>query len=270
MEKIISSPKNRHVTAALRLRDRRGRDQQGRIIVDGARELLRALEGGIEFLEVFYCSEFGDDGECDQVIRALAETPAAILTVTPQIIRRVAYGQRAAALVGIARKPLRDLKDLSLNANPLVLVLESVEKPGNVGAAIRTADGAGASAVIVADGQTDLFNPNTSRASLGAVFTHPLGEASGQETDRWLQEHGVKVFAARVDAEQLYTDQDFTGPVAIVLGNEASGLTPLWHATHVTPIQLPMLGTADSLNVSAAAAVLLYEARRQRSAERNI
>ena len=120
------------------------------------------------------------------------------------------------------------------------------------------------------DGQTDLFNPNTSRASLGAVFTHPLGEASGQETDRWLQEHGVKVFAARVDAEQLYTDQDFTGPVAIVLGNEASGLTPLWHATHVTPIRLPMLGTADSLNVSAAAAVLLYEARRQRSAERNI
>ncbi len=265
MEKIISSPRNQHVTAALRLRDRRGRDQQGRIIVDGAREMLRALQGGIEFLEVFYCSELGDDRECDQVIHSLADTPTEILSVTPEIILRVAYGQRAPALVGIARRPTRRLKDLVLNTNPLVLVLESVEKPGNVGAAIRTADAAGASAVIVADGHTDLFNPNTSRASLGTVFTHPLGEASSQDTGTWLQEHGIKVFAARVDAEQLYTDQDFTGPVAIVLGSEASGLTPLWHVEDVTPIQLPMLGTADSLNVSATAAVLLYEARRQRS-----
>ncbi len=153
---------------------------------------------------------------------------------------------------------------LHLPGDPLVIVLEGVEKPGNLGAVLRSADGAGADAVIVADPRTDLFNPNAVRASLGSIFTVPLAAGSSTEVRNHLAAAGLRVVAARVDGAITYTEVDLRGPLAIVLGSEADGLTGAWADEGVVAVRLPMLGVADSLNVSIAAAVLLYEARRQR------
>jgi TrmH family RNA methyltransferase len=153
-----------------------------------------------------------------------------------------------------------------LRPDPLVVVVEAVEKPGNLGAILRTADGAGADAVIAADARTDLFNPNAIRASLGTIFALPVAAAPSGEVLERLASAGARILAARVDADGLYTEADLRGPLAVVLGSEAEGLTSAWDDPRVEPVRIPMRGAADSLNVSVAAAVLLYEAVRQRAA----
>jgi len=264
MSKTITSHRNPHVTDAGRLRERRGRDQQGRIIVDGAREILRGLQGGVEFVEVFFCAELCNHEDAHLAISALSTTHASILAVSADVFGRVAFGQRAEGIVGIAKMPRLQLSDVPLAEKPLVLILEAVEKPGNVGAVVRSADGAGASAVILTDAKTDIYNPNAIRSSMGTLFTKTVCAASSDETLAWLRAHEMQVFAARVDGALPYADQDYTGPAAIVLGSETAGLSSIWHADDIRPIRLPMCGAADSLNVSAAASVLLYEALRQR------
>jgi TrmH family RNA methyltransferase len=169
-------------------------------------------------------------------------------------------------MVAVVRTPPTDLARLAPGEESLVVVVEAVEKPGNLGAILRTADGAGVDAVIAADPRTDLFNPNAIRASLGTVFTRPVAAAPTAEVLAWLADRGIRPVAARVDAERPYTDADLRGPVALVLGSEAEGLREAWDDAGVEPVRIPMHGTADSLNVSVAAAVLLYEAVRQRTA----
>jgi TrmH family RNA methyltransferase len=171
-------------------------------------------------------------------------------------------------VVAVVEIPATDLAHLRLTADPLLLVVEAVEKPGNLGAIVRTADGAGADALIAASPLTDVFNPNAIRASLGTVFTMPIASAPTEDVLRVLRRIAVRIIAARVDAPKLYTDVDLVGPVAIVVGNEAGGLSAAWSDSDVTAVRLPMLGVADSLNVSAAAAILLYETRRQRGIPR--
>jgi TrmH family RNA methyltransferase len=148
---------------------------------------------------------------------------------------------------------------------PLIAVLEGVEKPGNVGAVLRSADAAGVSAVILADGRTDLYNPNAIRASSGTIFSMPVCEATSSDVLAWLRERGFRIAAARVDGSVPYTKVDYRGPTAIVLGSEATGLSPIWSGNDIQAVRLPMLGAADSLNVSVTAAVLFYEALRQRT-----
>lgn len=266
MTTAISSPQNRRVKDALRLRDRRGRQQQGRLIIDGVRELGRALEGGIELEEVFWCESARGSEDARAVLSAARAGGAAVLEVTTEVFGKLAFGDRAEGVVGVARTPHHTLADLesALPGQPLVAVLEGFEKPGNVGAVVRSADGAGISAVILADPVTDLYNPNTIRASLGTIFTLPVCSTTTQELLAWLQGRGMQVIAARVDGTVLYTDVDYTRPTAIVLGSEARGLGAGWQGEGVTAVQLPLRGKADSLNVSATAAVLLYEALRQR------
>ena len=145
----------------------------------------------------------------------------------------------------------------------------TVEKPGNVGAVIRSADGAGVSAVIAADAQTDLYNPNTIRASLGTTFTMPVCEATSAAVMAWLQSHHIRICGALVDGNHLYTEQDYTCPTALLLGSETSGLSPVWTANDLTSVRLPMCGASDSLNVAAAATVLMYEALRQRNSAKS-
>jgi TrmH family RNA methyltransferase len=239
-------------------------------VIDGARELLRALQGGIEVLEVYVCEELCRSEECRELLKALAEPTALqpeILYVTREVFEKLAFGARAEGVVGVARTPAHSLTNLVvLPKNPLVAVLEGVEKPGNVGAVLRSADAAGVSALVVADGGTDLYNPNAIRASLGTIFTVPVCAASSAAALAWLQERRLTIYAAWVDAEREYTEVDFTGPCAVVLGNEAEGLSDVWRPDRsgITAVKLPMLGVADSLNVSTAAAVLFYEALRQR------
>ena len=186
-----------------------------------------------------------------------------MVEVSERAFEKLAYGDRSDGVVLVVRAPRVGLADLELPPDPLVVVTEDVEKPGNVGAILRSADAVGASAVIAAGG-TDLFNPNVIRASVGTVFSMPVAAAPAGEVAAWLRVRGLRIVATRVDADRLHVDADLRGPVAIVLGSEATGLSDAWRAPDVEAVRLPMAGVADSLNVSVAAAVLLYEAWRQR------
>lgn len=261
MERITSS-QNPRVKLAAKLHDRRARQKQGRFPIDGARELLRALEAGVRPAEAFVCREHLRGGEGRRALELLPGTGCHLVEVTPDVMEKLAYGERSEGIVAIAASWSPTLADLRLPESPLVAVLEGVEKPGNIGAVLRSADAAGVSALILADAGTDLFNPNTIRASLGTIFTVPVCIATAAETLAWLRERSLKIFAARVDGSILYAEADFRGPSAIVLGSEAEGLTNVWRAPDITAVRLPMLGRADSLNVSATAAVLFFEARR--------
>lgn len=267
---VIDSPANPRLRTAQRLRDRHERDTTGRTLVDGARESLRAIEAGVDVVEAFVCPALVDSPEGKRAVELLwkraATQPGVMVELSPRAFERLAFGDRADGIVLVVRTPSMRLEDLVLPASPLIVVTEDVEKPGNVGAILRSADGVGASAVIAVGG-TDLYNPNVIRASVGTVFSVPVGTASAAAAVvDWLRAAGVRIVAARVDATELHVDADLTGPVAIALGSEANGLSDAWLAPDVVAVRLPMLGAADSLNVSAAAAVLLYEAWRQRRA----
>ncbi len=264
MSTYIRSLHNPRIKQAAHLRDRRGRRRLGRIIVNGVREVSRALESGIEPLEVFLCdSQLEEPALCDLVERLRGKDIASTL-VTAQVFEKIAFGHRSAGVVMIAAEPLKQLEQIDLPSNALVCVLEHVEKPGNLGAIVRTADAAGVAAVIAADGGTDLYNPNAIRASLGAVFRVPVCAASAGDVRRWLSAHQVAVFAARIDGAVPFASADYRGRSAFVLGSEAEGLSTTWCDDDITSVALPMLGSVDSLNVSATAAVLFYEALRQR------
>lgn len=266
MSPPITSPQNPRVKAAVRLRERRHREKQGRILIDGARELLRAIEGGVRLVEVFVCQPLCQSDDARRVLAAVRDCGAEVLDVPEPVFAKLAFGDRAEGVLGVAEMPRPTLDAITLPDDPLVAVLERIEKPGNLGAVLRSADGAGLSALILADGRTDLYNPNAIRASLGTLFTMPVCSTTGEEALAWLRARGVQIVAARVDGSVPYTQIDYRRPTAIVLGNEAEGLSDLWRAADVTAVKLPMLGAADSLNVSAAAAVLFYEALRQRQA----
>jgi TrmH family RNA methyltransferase len=262
---MITSLQNPRVKNAVKLRDGRQRQRQGRILIDGARELRRAIEAGVELLEIFVCPPLCQSDDARAVLARWRGLGVKVWEVSPRVFEKLAFGSREEGVLGIARMPDTALERLRLPETPLVAVLEGVEKPGNLGAVLRSADGAGVSALIAADPRTDLYNPNAIRASLGTIFTVPLASASTAETLPWLRQRGLAVYAARVDARTLYTDVDFRRPSAIVLGSEAQGLSGAWSADWIAPVRLPMLGVADSLNVSVAAAVMFYEALRQRS-----
>lgn len=266
---VIDSPANPRIRAALALRSRRDRDRTGLTLVDGAREARRAIEAGVEVLEAFICPAMLE-GADRQVLDSLGGSAAgggqyATFEVSERAFDRLAYGDRADGIVLVVRTPATTLASLDLGESPLIVVTEDVEKPGNVGAILRSADAAGATAVIAVGG-TDLFNPNVIRASVGTIFSVPVVAADAGDVVAWLRASGVRIVASRVDAEDLHVDADLTGSVAVVLGSESVGLSDAWRADDIGAVRLPMLGVADSLNVSAAAAVLLYEAWRQRRA----
>jgi TrmH family RNA methyltransferase len=261
---VLTSFANPRIKAASGLRDRRARDRAGLTLIDGSREIRRALDAGVEVVEAFSCEPLLAGADARAALDLLRDRGIAVQPTSEPVFAKLAFGERAEGLVAIIRIPSTDLADLALPADPLIAVIEGVEKPGNVGAVLRSADGAGADAVIAASPRTDLFNPNAIRASTGTMFTVAVGAAAATEVVAWLRSQGVRILAARVDADRLYTDADLTGPLALVLGAEADGLTETWTADGIETVRLPMLGVADSLNVSVSAAILLYEARRQR------
>jgi RNA methyltransferase, TrmH family len=269
---IIESASNPRIKEAARLRERRERDATGLTIVDGGREALRAMEAGAVVESAFACRPIITTTEARRVWEKLTQdvgpfgAPIDVVEVGERAFAKLAYGDRSDGIVLVVRQPRRTLADLQLDGeSPLVVVTEDVEKPGNVGAILRSADAVGADAVI-ASGGTDLFNPNVIRASVGTVFSVPVAAAPANEVVDWLSARGLRVVAARVDATRRHIDADLRGPLAIVLGSEAEGLSEAWRRAAVEAVRLPMEGIADSLNVSAAAAVLLYEAWRQRHA----
>jgi TrmH family RNA methyltransferase len=268
----ITSAHNARVKDAVRLRERRGRQQQGRIIVDGARELLRAISADLVVRELFVCPEACHTAEAGLVLEWSSTAAAPCYEVTRAVLEKLAFGDRAEGVVGVLDTPIRGWQDIELPAlkrglagEPLVAILEGIEKPGNLGAICRTADAAGVSAILLADQTTDVFGPNAIRSSLGTVFTMPIVQASADEILAWLASQRFAIFATRVGDGRLFTAADYRGPTAFVLGSEARGLSPTWSGAEITAVQVPMLGAVDSLNVSVVAGLLFYEAMRQRA-----
>jgi TrmH family RNA methyltransferase len=265
---MITSRQNVRVKEAAKLRLRRQRSRQGRFLIEGARELTRALDlssaARIEIHEAFVCDQFCTLSEAHLVVERLEHAGIEVAQVTPAVFEKLCFGRREDGVVAVASAQPVPLDDLQLPPCPLVGVLEGIEKPGNVGAILRSADGAGLDGVILVDGRTDRFNPSTIRASLGTVFAPNICSATRVQTHQLLQSRKIPLVAACPDAERLYTQVDYRAGAAIVLGSEAEGLSPEWQDYQVLTVKLPMQGIADSLNVSATAAVLFYEARRQR------
>ena len=267
---MLTSAANPRVRAAMALRARRERDHTGRILIDGARELLRALDADVTVETIFVCAALCRSEACRMLLGRLAPDDHRLVLVSEGAFARLAFGDRAEGVVGVALRPGLDLADLTLPADPLLAVIEAVEKPGNVGAILRSADGAGLDALVAAEPRTDLFNPNAIRASLGTIFSVPLAAAPTVEVLAWLRANRVRPVVARVDGTSVHTETDLRGPLAIVLGSEAAGLSEVWSGPDVLAVRLPMLGSADSLNVAAAAAILFYEARRQRGTSASV
>lgn len=261
---VLASPSNPRIKAAARLRDRRARDSTGLTIVDGAREVRRAFDAGVEVVEAFVCESLLAGEDARVALDAIVAADVPTTTTTEAAFAKLAFGDRAEGLIVVVRTPTRRLDDLRLSTDPLLVVVEGVEKPGNIGAILRSADGAGADAVVAASPRTDLANPNVIRASAGTIFSVPLAAAPTDAVIDWLHARHIRILAARVDSGTSYTDTDLSGPLALALGSETDGLTSAWQAPEIEAIRLPMHGIADSLNVSVTAAVLLYEARRQR------
>lgn len=276
---MLTSPHNPRIKQAARLRTRRGRQQQGRMLIDGPREVRRALEVGVRFVEVFVHApragtrREGDAGQADagqaEDLQGLRQQLLAARIpcwdVAPAVFEKIGYGDRNSGIVAVADTPRTDLAGWSGGPPTLVAVLEGLEKPGNVGAILRSADATGLDAVIVADPVTDLFNPNTIRASLGAVFSLPVFTADSPATRHWLRSQGLRIFVARVDGSLPLFEASLREPCAIVLGSEAAGVSTHWREADMQAVRLPMRGKVDSLNVSATASVIFYEALRQRS-----
>ena len=264
----LSSPQNPRIKQLLRLQQKAAeRRALGLTLVEGLRELTIAVEAGVAVAAVYSCPELaGEEGQA-ALQRLFAGSAAAPewFEVTRPVFEKVAYREGSDGLLAVLRTPARTLADLRLPANPLVIVLEAVEKPGNLGAILRTADAAPVDAVLIGDPRTDLFNPNVIRASIGCVFTVPTVAAPVADILAFLQEKGIRSYAAALAPEaRNYTEYDFRGPTALVMGTEADGLTPQLRAACDETVIIPMMGRIDSLNVSVATAVLTFEAVRQR------
>ena len=261
---LITSAANPAIKHVVKLRDRRDREREQLTVLEGYRELTRGREYGLKITEVFFSPElFLGENEMP-LLATFAAEGARVVQVAPHLLEKMAYRERPEGLIAIAQMRRHTLADIPLFPDGFYLVAEAVEKPGNLGSMLRSADAAGVDGMIICNKSTDIYNPNVIRASTGALFSVPLAEATSQEAFDWLKANKIPMLAATPHAEGLYTDVDMTGPVAIVVGTEQYGLTDLWMNHADLPVRIPMLGKIDSLNVATATTILLYEAARQR------
>lgn len=258
---LISSTHNPKIKSLLSLEKPRERRKQQLFTIEGKKEIGLAREAGYKIGSLFFCEEIISLNE----LQALGLSDAFLVRVTKPVFEKIAIRENSGGVIAVAEMKPHGLNQLKLSTNPLVLVLESVEKPGNLGAILRTADAAGADAVISCDPQTDFYNPNVIRSSLGCVFTNRLATCTSQEAIGWLKKNSISIYCTYLNASIPYTDVDFKKPSAIVMGTEAAGLSELWVNNADANIIIPMHGKIDSLNVSTSAAVVVFEARRQRS-----
>lgn len=257
MIETITSAQNARIKHLLALQEKsRLRRSEGLFVVEGVRELGHCIEAGFEVAEVYRCPEI-----CP-VLPPCGN--ARVLEVSREVYSKLAYREGTEGLIAVIKAQPRGLENLNLPADALVVVLESVEKPGNLGAVLRSADAAGVDAVIVCDPLTDLFNPNLIRASIGAIFTVPCAACTTQEAVDFLKGRGIQILTAQLQDSELYYNTDLKRASAIVMGTESTGLSQAWRTAADAHIRIPMLGKLDSLNVSVSAAILMYEAVRQR------
>ncbi|MGW9030750.1 TrmH family RNA methyltransferase [Streptomyces sp. NPDC055722] len=264
--KEISSPSNPHVKELAALRRRRNRQSSGVTLVEGYEELDLALRAGVRPRELYYCPALTGESDPRNVLARAAERGAALFSLSRQAFDKAAYREGPDGWLAVVPDIETDLSRIEVDERALFLICESVEKPGNLGSMLRTADAAGVTAVISANPVTDWGNPNVIRASKGTVFAVPIASADSEEVVYWLAAHSVNVVATTPDTDVLMADVDMTGPTAILMGSEKYGLSDQWLAGRHTKAKIPMFGQVDSLNVAVSAALFTYEAVRQRMA----
>lgn len=259
MPERITSAQNPRIKSILELQTKsRERKLRGLFVIEGRREIERAVASGFKVRELYYCGDICTPGDFGCPMFELGTA----------VYQRIAYREGTEGMVAVMEARQTSLPELHLRENPLLIVLESVEKPGNIGAVLRTADAAGADAVLVCDPLTDIYNPNLIRSSLGAAFSVPMVCCTSEEAISWLKSERIAILTAQLQDSSLYYDTDMTGPVALVFGTEDKGLTDIWRKASDARIRIPMAGLMDSLNVSVSAAVLCFEAVRQRNESR--
>jgi RNA methyltransferase, TrmH family len=253
----IHNPKIRNILALEKARERR---QQKIFVLEGTKELFLAAEGGYNVQSVFFCPDIISSDEVLMIVKK----EQLLIPVQRAVFDKIAYRESTGGVVAIAGQREHGLHLLTPGPNPLILVIESVEKPGNLGALLRTADAAALDAVIICDPSTDFYNPNVIRSSLGCVFTNQIASTTSDEAIAWLTQHNIRIFCTSLQAAHPYHKVDYTAPCAIVMGTESRGLTDAWVKQSDSNIIIPMQGRIDSMNVSTAAAVVIFEAKRQR------
>ncbi len=260
-EKVITSARNGHILDVLELMEKsRARRMQKLFVVEGFRELNLAVSAGYTIESLFVCEGLGS------VELFVDSLPAVkrIFTVSGEVFAKLAYRENSDGLVAVMHARSLSLENVRLSDNPFIIMLEAIEKPGNLGAILRTADAANVDAVIIFDAHTDLYNPNVIRSGIGCLFTQQVVTCSSQEALHWLRAKKIKTYAAELEASQWYHETDFREPSAIIMGTEADGLTDFWLERADARIKIPMRGKIDSLNVSVSTAVITFEAMRQR------
>lgn len=260
----LTSPQNARVKHAVRLRQARARREAGQTRIDGARELLRALDAGLRPDPLFVFEERVRGDEAREVVRRVDAGQGELQPVNEAVYAKLQWGDRDEGLAAVVTWSPGSLHTLDLGPDPLVLVLDGIEKPGNLGAILRTADAGGVDAVVLCDPAIDPTNPNAIRASLGTLFTVPLAVADAAATRAWLRDRGLTTYAAIAQESAVYTGIDYARRAALILGSEQAGLDAAWREACDHAVHIPMRGAADSLNVSTSTAILLFEILRQR------
>lgn len=274
---LITSPNNPRVKWAASLRDARDRKREGRILIDGPSIVQHAIDGGIEVVELFVAEKAFQGPMRSRIAEWQSTHPEWRITVLAGgAMERLQYGDRQVDVIAVAMVPSVEIGRLERRlaaraarepegSSELFVVLDRIEKPGNLGAILRTADAAGVSAVLMSDPVSEIWNPNAIRSSLGALFRVPLAVGTEKEIAGWLRARGVTLFAARADGGREYDQVSYPVRTAIVIGSEALGLEDRWRESHIASIHIPMRGVVDSLNASVSGSILMFEVARQRS-----
>jgi RNA methyltransferase, TrmH family len=260
MHFTITSTQNPKIKNLLSLEKPRERRKQCLFVIEGAKEIGMALEAGYKIGNLFFCEEIISRND----LQSLGAEDKLMIPVSREVFEKIAIREGSGGVLAVAEQKTHRLEEIKLTANPLLLILESVEKPGNLGAILRTADAAGVDAVIICDPQTDFYNPNVIRSSIGCIFTKQTASATSPDTIEWLRRNKVNIHCTYLKASQPYHLVDYKKPTAIVMGTESTGLSDTWVNASDTNIIIPMQGRIDSMNVSTAAAVVIFEAKRQR------
>ncbi|HNW90381.1 MAG TPA: RNA methyltransferase [Bacteroidales bacterium] len=262
-ETITSLSNKRIKNIALLMRKQSERKAQGLMVVEGEKEIRQALNAGVVPDSVFICHEIATDQAL--VEQCTAACPAEnLFYITKDVFAKVAYRDDSGGIILLGKAHYLHLEDITLPPNPLIVILENVEKPGNLGAVLRTCDAAGVDLLIICDPETDIYNPNVIRSGIGCVFTQKVIASTSDDAIAWLKKNNIAIFAAALQTEDFYHQADMAIPAALVFGTEATGLTGKWRHAADKIVKIPILGTIDSLNVSNSVAIMVYEAKRQR------
>ena len=260
--KQITSVQNPFIKSLVQLQEKsKARKQTGTFLIEGKREIELANKGGYELETILFLSDLISEKELHQWF---ASNETEKIEISKEVYQKLAYRDTTEGILAVAKTKSLQLSDLKLSKNPLILVAESPEKPGNIGALLRTADAANIDAVIIADPKSDLYNPNIVRSSVGCLFTRQIATGTSAEVIAFLKENQIAFYSATLQNSNEYHKVDYTTPTALVVGTEATGLTEIWRRESIQNIIIPMQGEIDSMNVSVAAAILLFEAKRQR------